>query len=244
MKTMRHLTLTMVFFAVAMFTMNFALADMNAQGIVNQFNNTPDGQRTLFNYSMDDYGVRLTQVNGINHVDTSAYKQGVFGDSNSFRTLCIQPKVGVNNPMSMVLNYANNTSTSSTGQSLSVGAAYLYSQYAAGTLQGYNHYPLSASYGYLLSAVHGLIGLNPVDWDNTFMKLLLRINSDEDYWTQTYDPNKYYDDIGDYSVFIINCYDANGNGGYQNFLYVAKASNSSDTPEPAMVFFGDWEVSV
>lgn len=245
MKMIRSLSLVMSLLVITMITPSFVLADMNAADIVNQFNTGSGQPRTLFSYGSNGYEVQLTQVNSLNHVDTSAYLQGVTGGRNYFSTVCVEPTVGVYSTMSSVLNYANNTSSNSLGNSLTVGAAYLYSQFAVGTLGvgtsfTYNYSNTSArstSYNNLVSAIRGLMGVSGYspDWNNPFMKLLLSVQYDKDLWTNKYDPNQYYDVIGNYSVFVMNNRDSSGTYNSQNFLYVTK-TNGSDVPEPATIF--------
>lgn len=224
------------FLLVAAAVTNRASADMDAQAIVDAFNSASGGTQMLFNYSYN-YEVNVAQRSGYEFADTSAYAAGVTGSSNYYRTFCVEPTVGAYSQMGATLNYADNKSTTSSGYSLSVGAAYLYSQFAAGTLDGYNYANTSArstSSSNLLTAIRGLMGINTLSWTNVFASHLLTINNDKSFWTQSYDPNQFYDVIGDYSVFVMNCYSSTGANG-QDFLYVASAKNGSDTPEPASV---------
>lgn len=226
-----------VFLFIAVVATGVARADMNAQATVDAFNSASGGSQMVFTYSYN-YEVNLTQRSGYSFADTSAYEDGVTGSSNYYRTFCVEPNVGAYTMMGATLNYENGKSTTSSGYSLSVGAAYLYSQFAAGSLEGYTYNNTSArstSSSNLLSAIRGLMGISTLSWTNAFTNYLLTINSDKNFWTQTYDPNQYYDVIGDYSVFVMNCYSSTNGANGQDFLYVASAKDSSDTPEPASV---------
>ena len=241
MKIIRFFVSAIVILAVGMSMQNIVKADMNAQGIVDQFNSASGGTRMQFNYGYN-YEVTMTQVNGMGFADTSAYAQGVTGGSNYFTTFCMEPSVGVSTQMSAQLSYAGNTSTTETGRnSLTIGAAYLYSQFAAGTLSGYTYTNTSArttSNSNLTTALRYLIGVYTADWSNPFMKYLLTVNEDKNFWLQSYNPNQYYDVIGNYSVFVMNN-SIGTNTPRQNFLYVTTAINTTDgpsgTPEPGTV---------
>lgn len=236
MKTTQFFSLTTAFLLATLGFAGIANADMNAQSIVNQFNAASGGSTMQFSYG-SNYEIKLTQRAGYGFADTSAYANGVTGGSNYYHTFCVEPTQGVSTNMSATLNYANNKSTTTSGHSLSVGAAYLYSQFAAGTLSGYTYTASSArstSNSYLRDAIRGLMGVSTMNWNNTFANVLLQINSDKSFWSQTYNPNTYYDVIGNYSVFVMTSYNSGGGAG-QDFLYVAKANPSSDVPEPASV---------
>ncbi len=236
MKKIRFFSLAMAFWVVALSIQGPVRADMGAQGIVNRFNAASGGTKMQFNYG-SNYEVEISQRAGYGFADTSAYAQGVTGGPNFYRTLCVEPTVGVTSQMSATLNYANNKTTTSSGYALTLGAAYIYSKFATGTLSGYtydNNGYRSNTFSSMSSAIRGLMGLNTMSWTSGFALQLLSINNDKSFWTQAYDPNKYYSVIGDYSVFVMNCYNSSGGDG-QDFLYVAKASNSSDVPEPASV---------
>jgi len=235
MKTIRFLPPAIAFLAVALSFQNSVKADMNAQAIVDQFNSASGGTKMSFSYGYN-YEVQISQ-NGSGFADTSAYEQGVTGGSNYYRTFCVQPNVGAYQNMQATLNYENGRSTTTSGHFLTIGAAYLYSQFAAGTLDGYEYAETSArttSNSNLMSAIRYLMGIyTPLDWDNPFMDLLLSINGSKTFWTTEYDPNQYYDVIGNYSVFVMNNSEVGGSGrDGQDFLYVANATDSV-VPEPA-----------
>jgi len=159
------------------------------------------------------------------------------------------------------LNYdaVNHTTSTSAGTALNVGAAYLYKVFA--TTDMGDSFPGLADRELITGAVRFLMGDvttinvwngNPmanwydtvtVSWDtNPYLQSLLSINSDKSYWESFYDPNAYYDEIGDYSIFVLNGilaeYDTPGGNiigwdfGY-DFLYITPAMRQSAVPEPA-----------
>ena len=93
---------------------------------------------------------------------------------------------------------------------LSVGAAYLYSQYVLGS-SSYGTYgnwvPFASSVGWN-QLLYADGNSSKGAWSNSdpYLNLLLGVNSDKNYWMSAYDPNKYYTEIGDYSVFVMNLY--------------------------------------
>jgi hypothetical protein len=236
MKVIRFLPLAITLWAIALFPLSFVKADMNAQAIVDQFNSASGGTQMSFSYGFN-YEIKLSQY-GSGFADTSAYLQGVTGGSNYFQTFCVEPNVGAYPSMEGTLNYVNGTSSTTSGHFLTIGAAYLYSQFASGTLSGYSYDETSAratSNSQLLVAIRDLMAISVVtNWAaNPFLSQLLLINGDRDFWTELYNPNQYYDVIGNYSVFVMNNNEI-GTGKYgQGFLYVAEASPSSGgVPEP------------
>ncbi|MCL2623674.1 MAG: PEP-CTERM sorting domain-containing protein [Planctomycetaceae bacterium] len=240
MKKIRFLPLAIALCVITMSPQSFVKADMNAQAIVDQFNSASGGSKMQFVYGTN-YEVNLKQYSSSGFADTSAYAPGVTGGSNYFRTFCVQPNVGVYTNMEATLNYVNGKSSTTSGHFLTLGAAYLYSQFATGTLQGYNYAETSArstSSSNLLTAIRALMSITIVsNWSaNPFLNQLLLSNSDRDYWTSAYDPNQYYDIIGNYSVFVMNNNEIGTNRDGQDFLYVVATNPSSDIPEPATLF--------
>ena len=160
---------------------------------------------------------------------------------NLFITLKMSPTISFNmcNNTSLCratakLNYNEITGTTQTDYSpagnatLTVGAAYMYAQYVLG-----------ADYG------------NPINWTNSpafiqltyaddnpdsgkwfnSMNFLLDVNNDPDYWLAAYDPDKFYTEIGDYSVFVMNMYypDKSSMG---NLLFLAHMNPTDPDPTP------------
>jgi len=243
MKTIRfHLPaiamLAIATMAIAIASQRTVKADMNAQAIVDQFNRASGGTEMMFSYGFRDEA-NVSQYGNYGFADTSGYAQGVTGGGNFFRTFCVQPNIIARDHMEATLNYENGRSSTTDGYHLTIGAAYLYSRFAAGTLDGYDYDNISSRSGSsneLLSAIRDLMGISTERWtSNEFLSRLLSITNDRNFWTQAYDPNRYYDIIGNYSVFVMNNREiGTGNDG-QDFLYMAKTHSSSEVPEPATV---------
>ena len=114
---------------------------------------------------------------------------------------------------------------------LSVGSAYLYTMFATSDLS------YSANDTLALAEAIRFLSDNPypkhaghvdtANWDNNaFLKAMLDVNM-KDYWLSPYNPDAYYTEIGNYSVFALNMSQASGNGG-RGFLYVAEAYYAYD----------------
>jgi hypothetical protein len=237
--TKKILSLTLATALVSLSFLSQAKADLNAQEIVNQFNSASGGNVLKYSYSSSNNEIKISQRSGYGFADTSAYA-ATTGTSTSYQSFCIEPSGGVTSNMTAELNYANGISQTSQGKTLSLGAAYLYKQFATGNLTGFDYVNAStrsSNAGALRDAIRTLIGITGyATWSsNTYLLQLLTINSDQTYWMQAYNPNSYYNIIGDYSIFVMNCYtnDAGTTNG-QDFLYLSNAtSTSAGTPEPA-----------
>ncbi|MCL2647333.1 MAG: PEP-CTERM sorting domain-containing protein [Phycisphaerales bacterium] len=152
-------------------------------------------------------------------------------------------------------NAAEGTTSTSAGTALNLGAAYLYKVFAttdADTLPHGDHVAAwndIAARELVTGAVRFLMGevtsMNlsanvtgwhitvDIDWDtNPYLQMLLGINADQSYWESAYNPNAYYDEIGDYSIFVMNG-TLDGYGGGYDFLYMTPITNKSVVPEPA-----------
>lgn len=239
MKTKRFSLLSLAVLIVLIVSHVTAKADLNAQAIVNQFNSATGGNYMHFGHTFSA-GAIAERLSGFGFADTSAYQQGVTAGSDYFLTFCVEPSEYTEPHMSAKLNYANGMSQTTTGKTLTLGAAYLYKMFATGTLSGYDYTGTYQSrydsYNTMWLALGTLMDNFQNAWSgNQFLSQLLGVNSSESYWTQAYDPGKYYDIIGDYSVFVMNCYGPEELKDRQDFLYIAKASSSSSTPEPATV---------
>ena len=236
--------------------------NLGAQSIKDAFNAMNNGYGYFFTEAPppreDDfnnaYGVTIVYRSGGDQTDLSAYKD------NIWQTFCCQPEVRVNLLASFYsgkLSYdSNTTSNTASGEhqshNLTVGAAYLYSQYVLGNLNQFNDVAVGDAIRYLMGyrSDNGggigdpLLGLEINGWTNTennkVLYYLSTINS-ESYWTTNYDPNSYYTEIGNYSVFVLNVLGQPGNLYTQDFLYLANAANpytedaggGNGTPEPA-----------
>ncbi|MDR1383987.1 MAG: PEP-CTERM sorting domain-containing protein [Planctomycetaceae bacterium] len=218
-----------------------AKADLNAQEIVDRFNSASGGELLKFSSSGSNEA-KVSQRSGYGFADTSAYATTT-GTSTSYQSFCVEPTATTASNMTAELNYANGVSKTSQGFALSLGAAYLYKQFATGNLTGFDYVNTStrsSNAATLRDALRTLVGISGYGtWSsNAYLLQLLTINSDQTYWTQNYDPNSYYNIIGDYSVFVMNCYtnDAGTSNG-QDFLYLANATQQTPgTPEPATIF--------
>lgn len=218
-----------------------AFADLNATEIANNFNASNGGAGWQFGYSSSLNLITLTTyTTAYDNIDNSAYVSTTGGTTSGrtwFETFCVEPTTGVGTPMVAKLNYSGGQSKNSNGVALNLGAAYLYKQFATGTLSGFN-YSGTTSNGMLANAIRVVLGFDTLgNWaSNTFLAQLLAENSSQAYWVSSYDPGQYYSEIGNYSVFIMNVYSTAG-ANRQDFLYIAKANGNggSDVPEPASI---------
>lgn len=236
-KIMRRRIIYMLTVALAISITTPVFADVfldQTKNAVDMFNSLNNGQGYYYAHSPANGLNQLTTMSGADQADLSAYAPGLGGD-NYLMTFCVEPIVGTAPRQYGKLNYENNRSTTVSGDSLTFGAAYLYAAFATGTLDGYNYG--SASYVHnteLKNAIQALIGaIDILYWgSNDFLSDLLVINSDQSYWTQAYDPGRFYEEIGDYSVFVMNNEGEDGSHR-QDFLFlVAHESGSAATPEP------------
>ena len=225
-----------------------------AQHAVDMFNSMNKNQGYVFTQKVDSNSasttlgknVIMTTTSGKDLVDldayTASYAAGVNDNGNQFfKTFCVEPGVGTAGMVRGKLDYTNGTSTTAKGgDNLSLGTAALYAQYVSGTLDGYVDLVTTEQ---LVHAIRAAMETSTYgdyytsyDWEtNIFLAALLGINADKDYWTQDYDPGKYYEEVGDYSVFVMNTY--NGDGfNVQNMLYIVENDgHASSTPEPASI---------
>ena len=123
---------------------------------------------------------------------------------------------------------------------MSLGTAYLYKMFATTYQSPSSEFDWDMNGGkYIQDLGSALLSLtydlrpDSSAWENEeFLKYLLDINPDKDYWLSVYDPDAYYDEIGCYSVFYLN---TKGD----SFLYIVKTNDNCETPEPAtMVMLG------
>ena len=119
---------------------------------------------------------------------------------------------------------------------MQMGTAYLYKMFATREIDfstgNYNQQDFfDKMYGFSFSG------------NSDLEDMLLAINPDKDYWLSEYDPNAYYDEIGNYSLFYMYAYGPQDGGkrGPHFFIYIAEAADpyAAQTPEPAsMLLFG------
>ncbi|MDR1462265.1 MAG: PEPxxWA-CTERM sorting domain-containing protein [Azoarcus sp.] len=155
----------------------------------------------------------------------------------SFWTFCVEPdQKSYAYTSTAQLNYSNGMSMTTSGTALTVGAAYLYAMAASDQMLVTSNADMST----LQSATRFLMGdmyasESSTSWNNNpYLKDLLAING-ADYWTTVYNPDAYYSEIGNYSVFVMNVSSYNGSPA-QDFLYFAnayEAYNPPAVPEPA-----------
>lgn len=212
-----------------------------AQNTVNAFNSLNDGKGYVYQVSPDKGRYNLTSAQGYEQANLGAYSS-MTGGENFIKTFCVEPIVGTAPKQIGKLNYENNSSQTTSGHKLTLGSAYLYASFATGDLNGYNYLSPNYTNGKELSnAIQFLMGsIYDINWyANDFLVGLLGIKDDQSYWEQVYDPGQYYDEIGDYSVFVMNNQDEYGTHR-QDFLYLAEhESGAAVTPEPAsFLIFG------
>ncbi len=214
----------------------FLRADIDratALDFINAFNALNDHTGVHFDYSSSGSLVTLTgSVGAEGGFDTGAYsstRSGGSGDLAFIQTFCINPNVPhATETAAGRLNYNGSQSVNSSGYAMTLGAAYLYTQFATGEITSVN----SILFGTALNEMLGQVKANYSI--NTYLKQLMAINSDVNYWKQSYDPLAYYEEIGNYGVFAMNVTDTDGTGNHQDFIYVTKwtESNGATTPEP------------
>ena len=236
---------TLLAVAVTVIGTGMIRAELTPNEIVNNFN------------SIGTYGLSFSSggISGTNErlftgpagQDISgAYFNGTSTAVNTFHSFCVEPNVGsVASSGTAKLNFTggNSTRIDSDGKAVSVGTAFLYTQFATGAFTSslYNYTNSSqrtSDSSLLLTTLRSLMSpQGTINWtSNKFLAYLLTINSDQSYWTGVYNPAQYYDEIGNYAVFVMNIHNTSGTGQYQDFLYIAKADyGKGAVPEPATV---------
>ncbi|MCL2590938.1 MAG: PEP-CTERM sorting domain-containing protein [Betaproteobacteria bacterium] len=120
--------------------------------------------------------------------------------------------------------YVTKTDYPTSDATLTVGAAYLYAQYVLGGSYG-DQVPFNNSIGWT-QLTYADSNPSKGAWTSSdpYLKSLLAINPDKNYWLADYDPTKFYTEIGGYSVFVLNLY--SGKTAVGNMLFL------SAVPEP------------
>ena len=245
-RTMRHAKLTMAAkvaaFALACGLYGTASAQivqgvsLGAQAVVDQFNNGGRGQ--TFDYTR----YRIQNPFPIAHkvtfidktIDLSAY-----GSDWYFSAMRAAPNTTVNdgydgkgqgratarldyNPYRGTTSAYNNSSILPT--TLSVGAAYLYIQWAvygryggpamhndywkaevqAANTQFINAWGILGNQDRIRLGTGSGLGVSLWNSSNPVLQDLMRLNSSISYWLAPYDPDKLYTEIGYFSVFVMN----------------------------------------
>lgn len=250
---MRKLLLpTIVFFLAVPLTYADLFSDQ-AQNAVDMFNSMNNKQGYVFTQKTNllpggtalGSSSLMTTKTGKDELALDAYSASYASGVNAngdqfFYTFCVEPGVITSGMVRGKLNYSNGTSTTATGKdNLSLGTAALYAQYVSGTLDGYvDTIDVTAQ---LVHAIRAAMEASTYgdyyasyDWDsNIFLAALLEINAEKDYWTQDYNPGLYYEEVGDYSVFVMNTWEGDG-FNRQNMLYIVENDgHTAATPEPA-----------
>ena len=201
---------------------------LNAQSVVNSFN---AGGGIPFVYS-------AVHANGNWHTFSGAYPTSAYapgkGGSGYLVTLSVEDSVSAMTPGVAKLNYANNTTTTRTeNKSLSVGAAFLYAMYASGQKNPINLQNYANWIRGLMYTPGTQLNIDAGAWTTqAALMYLLEINSNINYWTSLYNPDAYYTEIGNYSVFVVNAESMSGSSALQNYLYLANATNPYDYVPP------------
>jgi len=273
-------------FLLAMFP-TFALADVS--DIYTQFNAMNNNQGYLFQarvnpttywsgtageFRLTNAGMTLPSLQGYDFLsgyNTSSNRNTAFNGGGSvnefyFQTFCVAPEFQTDFGQTRAgsLNYQSGSRNTATamGNSLKLGVAYLFKEFAAGTLGegsafAYN-YALGtgriASAVMLQDAIWFLMGgmtneysalmtNSNTNWENnTYLSYLKSINSDESYWRAAYQVgNSYGGLMGDSNVYVMNVVfpsfmAASGDTRElrQDVLYVIR-DGGSDVPEPASI---------
>jgi hypothetical protein len=214
---------------------------LNAQAVVDAFNSTNPGNGYMFSAGSASSGggfANLEYKPGTTNIDTSAYNPKY----SSWGTVGLEPGKKVHPSCTAMLNFADGKSVTQTSNSaLAVGTAFLYKHfvdnYVAESIAGTTQ--LGATIRYLMGTESSSDLYYLGDWDtNVYLQMLLDINGDKDYWMSEYNPDAYYDEIGNYSIFVMWATDffpddPNAYSG-QSYLYIAHAADAWDGTSPAV----------
>ena len=163
---------------------------------------------------------------------------------------CVGTYWGKLNPYPFTDSYVGYSQTNE-GVYLTLGAAYLYKQFATGELpETFTDVTSRNNLANALRAAMQIIVTDPTnianmyyyvnyDWDsNPYTAALLAENPSKEYWLQHYDNTWRYNEIGDYCVFVVN-FDAASNT-YSipkgDTLYIAEGTvfRNTDDPQPGV----------
>ena len=228
-------------------------ADFNAQIVVDNFagagqstwtfnsTNQPGGYERSFYHNSG-----IVPNRGAFAVNSTGF-YGTQAGTNLFYSFCVNQNINtVATAGTATLNYnaATGVTQNASGQALTVGAAWLFQQYATGYLAGFSYNNMvgagtrfSRDTNLLQSAINLLMsGGDIIGSTNTFVQAMLQANSSASYWLGTYNVNQRYNEIGDHAIFVMNIRN-NGGVANQDHLYIVQANygggGSSDVPEPA-----------
>ncbi len=267
--TMRHHRIFPLLMSALLLTLisGSVFADLATQTIVNTFNSMNNGKGYVFQAQTSNtyYGqfsgeVRLIN-SGTNTPNLSAYNIGKTASSGTgsnffFQSFCVEPERSLyeneNTAGKLSYNSSANTTTTSYGNTLKVGVAYLYKEFAAGNLAGYNYtygngrvnsaVLLQDAIWFLLGKTANLVN-SATSWtNNTFLQQLNGMAGyNQAFWLASYDPASNYGGLmGDAKVFVMNNqFDTLARSPValrQDLLYVVRGGGGgSDVPEPASI---------
>ena len=235
---------------------------LGAQHIVDVFNGLNNGNGVFMKPSNDDrpLNIKLTardkgkdQYTGKTIKDLAFADTGAYGTNKAgkdwFMSLIVEPSIEDFKYLRGHLNYDANAGTSSVRvvnkkevvvgyNPLTIGAAYLYTQFATSDDLFSKNDLLS-----IAEAIRFLIGdefkKDKANWgNNSFLSDMLGMN-DIDYWISEYNPDAYYTEIGNYSIFALNVDSYVAKEPGSGYLYIANAANpyyddpNTAVPEPA-----------
>jgi len=210
---------------------------LNAQGTVNTFNNMNGGQGFLFTTipdNPDDTQNLWTLHNrGIDAPSTSAYYNNTIQTFTMYdyhQDGAINWKGTLNYTNGMTLTHQtvyNDDLDKDIPVTMSVGTAYLYKMFATGKID-------FSTGNYSQEAFHDKMYEFSFSDNGDLENMLLSINPDKDYWLSTYDPDAYYNEIGNYSVFYMTAYKDFGKKRDLDYIYIVEAADpyAAQTPEP------------
>ena len=246
---MKKLILSVILSSVlSMTNYGTAFSELTPQQIVDQFNSLGENGWS-FHYGLvaESY---FAAANPNIRPDLSAYHSNALSTTYTagvyqpcFSTFCVEPDSLSVLSGKAKLNFTDGNSTRVTydNKALSVGAAFLYQQFATSSFTSAlfeyrNTTQRSEDYFMLRDTLRALMSPQAltIEWaSNKFFTYLLTINDNRDYWASVYNPGQRYDEIGDYAIFVMNITKSDGTGEHQDFLYIAKADYSQNVPEPA-----------
>ena len=230
-------------------------ADFNAQFVVDNFAGA--GQRTwTFNSSTNPGLTERSFFNNSGIVPnraafavSSAGFVGTQTGTHTFYSFCVNQNIttaATAGTATLNYNAATGVTRNASDQALTVGAAWLFQQYATGSLAGFSYNlalgTRNSDASLLQSAIYLLMNAGTTvatlnASTNTFVQAMLRANdTDTSYWLNTYNVNQRYNEIGDHAIFVMNIRNNIGVAN-QDHLYIVQATygggGSSDVPEPA-----------
>ena len=215
-----------------------------------------------YSYGYDIVGGTRDKINKPRFADTSAYYQG--GKSaqnkataNSFYTLGAESTLKAGKYLRGWLDYdvdefGVGSTTTRIGDKhhghngfevydnvVTIGAAYLYTQFATSD-KNFSSKEEKAMADAIRFLLEDPMKTDKAHWDsgNIYLSNMLKLN-DIEYWSSAYNPDRLYDEIGEYCVFALNVEDFKCKDGtpYRGFLYVARGNaewiDNNVVPEPA-----------